>query len=74
MPDASFYFDRALNYERVDDYENAIQDYDRAIQLDPSYASAYYNRGYSYYKLGQYQPAIQDYDKAKACSLDTQYC
>jgi len=64
MPDASFYFDRALNYERVDDYENAIQDYDRAIQLDPNDSQAYKDRGRAYYKRGQYQRAIQDYDGA----------
>ena len=72
MPDASFYFDRALNYERVDDYENAIQDYDRAIQLDPNFATAYNNRSDAYYNLGKYAEA--DADKAKACSLDANYC
>ena len=71
MPDASFYFDLALNYERVDDYENAIQDYDGAIQLDPNFAAAYNNRSDAYYNLGKYAEA--DADKAKACSLDTQY-
>jgi len=72
MPDASFYFEQAFNYKKVDDYENAIQDYDRAIQLDPSYASAYNDRGRAYYNLGKYAEA--DADKAKACSLDKQYC
>ena len=44
------------------DYENAIADYDMAIQLNPYHANAYNNRGNVKYKLGQYDAAIADYD------------
>ena len=53
-------------------YDRAIQDYDKAIQLHPSYAAAYGNRRYAYGQLGQNAEA--DADKAKACSLDKQNC
>ena len=33
--------------------ERAIEDYDKAIELDPNDAQAYYNRGNSYGNLGQ---------------------
>ena len=45
-------------------YQRAIQDYDKAIRLNPKYADAYNNRGAAYSGLGQYQRAMQDYDKA----------
>jgi tetratricopeptide (TPR) repeat protein len=46
------------------EYDRAIQDYDRAIQLDPAYAAAYYNRGVAYLDKKEYDRAIQDYDRA----------
>ena len=51
---------------------NAIYDYAKVIQLDPSDAQAYYNRGYSYQELGQ--PTLADADKTMACSMDRQWC
>ncbi len=37
-----------------------MEDYDKAIELDPNDAAAYYNRGISYSELGQDQRAIED--------------
>ena len=54
------------------EYQRAIEDYDKAIQLDPDLAPAYNNRAWAYYYLGQYTK--QAADEAKACSLDRQYC
>ena len=51
--------------------ERSIEDYDKAIELDPNDAEAYNNRGNSYSDLGQYQRAIEDYDKA--IELDPDY-
>ena len=42
----------------------AIQDFDRAIQLNPNDATVFNNRGLAYDRLEQYQKAIQDYDRA----------
>ena len=44
--------------------ERSIEDFDKAIELDPNLAWAYSNRGFSYHELGQYQRSIDDYDKA----------
>jgi tetratricopeptide (TPR) repeat protein len=41
-----------------------MEDYDKAIELDPNVSVAYHNRYDSYSNLGQYQRAIDDYDKA----------
>ena len=45
-------------------YESAITDFDKAIQLNPNYATAYHNRGYANAQLGQYEAAIADFDEA----------
>ena len=46
--------------------ERAIEDYDKAIKLDPNSAGAYNNRGLSYRNLGQYQRALNDDDSDTA--------
>ena len=44
--------------------EEAIRDYNKAIELDPNNVDAYGNRGDAYVKLGKYEEAIRDYNKA----------
>ena len=66
------HFDSGTTYFIHGEYENAIKEYDKAIQLDPDFASAYNNRRNVYRKLGQHEKA--DADKAKACSLANYYC
>ena len=44
-------------------YDEAITNYDMAIQLNPNFIDSYYNRGSAYYHLGQYHKAFQDFNK-----------
>lgn len=46
------------------EYEEAISNYNRAIELDQNDVVAYCNRGIVKYQLGQYQAAINDFDEA----------
>ena len=46
------------------DYDRALQDYTKVIQLNPDDASAYNNRGGAYYLKEEYKPAIVDFTKA----------
>ena len=62
----------AKTYLNLGEYENAIQEFDKVIQLDPGNVLVYNDRGYAYGQLGQ--DAKADADKAKACSLDKQWC
>ena len=45
-------------------YQGAIDDWSKAIEINPEFAAAYNNRGYAKYNLNDYQGAIADYDKA----------
>ena len=43
-----------------------LQDFDKAIELDPKYAAPFSNRDLSYADLGPHERAIQDYDVIEA--------
>jgi len=63
---AEAYYNRGLAYTKLNQHEQAMEDYDRAIALNPNFAEAYYNRGNAYAKLNQPERAIKDYDRAIA--------
>ena len=46
------------------DYQGAISDYTKAIEINPKEAKAYHNRGMAKDLLRDYQGAISDYTKA----------
>ena len=45
-------------------YEEAIDSYDRAVQIKPDYHKAWNNRGLALGNLGRYEESIDSYDKA----------
>ena len=45
-------------------WNEAINAYDKALELNPNDASAFNNRGFAYSNLGKYRQAILDYDRA----------
>ncbi len=47
-------------------YDDAIADYDKAIEINPNVAIAYTNRGLAYGRKGEVDRAIADYTKAIA--------
>jgi tetratricopeptide (TPR) repeat protein len=47
-----------------ENYAQAIENYQKAIQLNPEYADAYYNLGNALYRQGQLEQAIENYQKA----------
>ncbi|MFQ5854912.1 MAG: tetratricopeptide repeat protein [Anaerolineae bacterium] len=52
---------RGVTYARLQRYDDALQDYSYAIQLDPTYARAFANRGATYYELQDYNEALADF-------------
>ncbi|NTW33921.1 MAG: tetratricopeptide repeat protein [Bacteroidetes bacterium] len=64
-PDAFHAYLMRGNYKHgTDDIEGAMEDYTKAIQLNPQYADTYYNRGVGYDRVGNIKLAMQDYNKA----------
>ena len=61
---AQAYYYRGVAYRQKHEYEAAINDFERAIDLNPSYFFAYYNRGVVYYKTHNYDLANADFDEA----------
>jgi len=61
---AAAYANRAINYIRLGNYQQALTDYDKAIQLAPKNAVLYKERGLTYENLGDYRQAIKDYKTA----------
>lgn len=45
-------------------YEEALLDFDKAVELLPKYAMAYYNRGNLYQKQKKYEQALADFNYA----------
>ena len=58
------YNNRALAYGAQGNLERAIEDYTRAIELEPNSPLAYSNRGGAYQKQGNLERAIEDCTKA----------
>ena len=45
---AEAYYNRGIAYGDKGEYDKAIEDYSKAIELNPEYAEAYNNRGNAY--------------------------
>ena len=53
--------------DKKGDYDQAIADFSRAIELNPDNAEYWYDRGAAYLRKRDYNQAIADY--ARACQL-----
>ena len=62
--DPAGYLDRGNRYSRNGVYHKAIEDYTKAIELDPKFAEAYYHRGCSWYEVDKFEDSISDLSKA----------
>jgi tetratricopeptide (TPR) repeat protein len=69
-PLAATYVGRARAYAVRRDYQSAINDLSKAIEIEPNFAEAYFNRGLAHRRLGQNEEAITDYTKAIQLSPD----
>ena len=56
-----YYFDRGNDCFDRNDWIEAIENYEKAIELDPKYWQAYYNLGLIYNILKQYNEAITSF-------------
>ena len=68
---ASYHYAQGNYYSDNGDEIKAIENYNKAIELDPKDIYSYNNRGLSYINLGKYESAIADFNKAM--ELDPNY-
>lgn len=55
------YYTRGIAFSEKGKVDRAIEDYTKAIELNPKFAEAYYQRGRAYAKNGELDKAIADY-------------
>ena len=54
-----------IAYRETEEYDRAIQSYQKAIEINPKYADAYYHMGGIYEKLGNQDKADECFQKAR---------
>jgi tetratricopeptide (TPR) repeat protein len=59
----AFYEQGLINYQQTK-YQDAIQKFSKAIQVNPNFAPAYNQRGNAYYRLSDYQKSQADSSEA----------
>ncbi|MFN2111465.1 MAG: tetratricopeptide repeat protein, partial [Anaerolineae bacterium] len=69
--EAADYHQRAAIYLKMGEYDKAIQEYSKALELDPTYVPAYYDRGLAHAQRQHYADAIADFSEVIA--LDPQH-
>ena len=50
-----------------------MEEFTRAIEIDPTYYFAYYNRALAYYRIGDLESSLADYNKAIELHPDNVY-
>ena len=61
---ANAYNNRGIAYNDKGEVDYAIEDYDKALQLNPDNVKVYSNRGNAYADKGEYDRAIEDHNNA----------
>ena len=62
--EANELYKRGVARSQLGDYQNAIIDYTKALEINPEWAEVLYHRGFASYKLQDYRSADLDYTKA----------
>ncbi|MFA4843081.1 MAG: tetratricopeptide repeat protein, partial [Candidatus Omnitrophota bacterium] len=64
QPEARAFLDEGYKHFNAKEYDEAIEAFTKAIDLNPEYAEAYGNRAASYNNQGNFDEAIKDYTRA----------
>lgn len=71
--EAEEHFYQGIEYRRQENNALAMEEFTRAIELDPGYYYAYYNRALVYYQTGELESCLADYNKAIELRPDNVY-
>ena len=72
-PTAEVYNNRGNAHRNLQQYPQAMQDYNKAISIKPNFYKAYNNRGNVYFDQKNFQMAIKDYNKAISINRSYRY-
>lgn len=61
---AKDYYDKGFTLFNNRDFKGAIENFSKAIEIDPSLEQAYESRGTARYNLNDFKGALSDFDKA----------
>lgn len=61
---SAYYCNRGNAYQKIKEYEKAIESYNEAIKINSKDHQFYYNIWNAYYRFKEYEKAIENYDKA----------
>lgn len=76
VPRSAMYMNRGYYYMQTTNYDKAVEDYSKSIQLNPSYQTAYAHRAWVFILQQRYDLAIMDCNMAimlKPDDFDTLY-
>ncbi|MCB0786701.1 MAG: tetratricopeptide repeat protein, partial [Flavobacteriales bacterium] len=59
------YTSRGSAYNKLEQYDKAIADFDRVLSLDPTDQEAFNNRGWSYKGKGDMKAACRDWKESR---------
>ena len=63
-PNTFAYNNRGAAYNKLQQYDKAIIDFNRALEINPRDASSYNNRGFAFSQSDHNEEALNDFDKA----------
>ncbi|MDR2469415.1 MAG: tetratricopeptide repeat protein [Tannerella sp.] len=66
---ADLYFGRAMDFMLVQDFSEALRNFDKVIELDPSYTPAYFNRAAVRYKQMDYNRSQSSRDESHTVNI-----
>jgi tetratricopeptide (TPR) repeat protein len=69
-PSASEHMELGVDYHEQGRLDEAIAEFQEAIQLDPDFVEAHYNLGLAYTDQGEFDAAIAEYEKAIGLAPD----
>ncbi|NQV00096.1 MAG: tetratricopeptide repeat protein [Parcubacteria group bacterium] len=64
LTDADLYNAKGNEYLMDKEFQKAIEEFDKAIEINKNYAEPYNGKGVAYRNLGEFNKAIKDYTKA----------
>ena len=70
---AADHHSRGYALRKEGNFSGAVEEYSKAIAIDPGYFKAFFNRGFALDKLGKLQEAAEDYSSALAIEPDNAY-